>query len=316
MKHLIPALFAAFVLFVMPGAARAQTCSATISTIDFGSPSLLSSGPVDVTGTITVSCTGIPLLSVVKICPGIGAGSGGTDGSGRLMTGTAGSLRYQLYQDTARSMAWGALDNPVLGSVPPIIISNLLNGAGSATRTIYARLFGGQATAVPGAYRSSFIGNATLFSYGAELLGTSSNCTGFAGSASIRPTFEVIASPAKGCNVAATPLTFPTTGVLSRSVTAQSELSLTCTNQTPYALRLDTGRNADASGTRRMRGPSGSFIAYSLFRDAALSSTWDSGLQASGTGTARGLAIYGRVAAQPTPAPGLYTDTVVVTVTY
>ncbi|MGO7251540.1 spore coat protein U domain-containing protein, partial [Rhizobium brockwellii] len=104
------------------------------------------SGPVDVTGTVTITCTSIPLLSVVKVCSGIGAGSGGTDGSGRLMTGTAGSLRYQLYQDAARSIAWGSLDNPVLGTVPAIIISNLLNGAGSATRTLYARLFGGQGT--------------------------------------------------------------------------------------------------------------------------------------------------------------------------
>lgn len=316
MKPLLLALLAAFALLMMPGTAQAQTCSATVSSIDFGSPSLLSGGSVDVTGTVTVTCTGIPLLSVVKICPGIGAGSGGTDGSARLMTGPAGSLRFQLYQDAARSIAWGSLDNPSLGSVPPIIISNLLNGAGSATRSIYARLFDGQATAVPGAYRASFIGNATLFSYGAELLGTSTNCTGFAGSASIRPTFEVTAAPAKGCTVAATDLTFPPTGVLSRVVTAQSGISLTCTNQTPYALRLDAGRNADASGTRRMRGVSGGFITYGLFRDAAQSSSWDSGVQASGTGLVQALAVHGRVPAQATPAPGVYTDTVVVTVTY
>jgi len=312
MTRLILLLLAVIACLVMPAPAQAQTCSATVSSIDFGSPSLLTSGPVDVTGTVTITCTSIPLLSVVKVCPGIG----GTDGSGRLMTGTAGSLRYQLYQDAARSVAWGSLDNPVLGTVPAIIISNLLNGAGSATRTLYARLFGGQGTTVPGAYRSSFIGNATLFSYGAELLGTSTNCTGFAGTASVRPTFEVTASPAKGCTIAATALTFPTTGVLAQAVTAQSGLTLTCTSQTPYALRLDAGRNADASGDRRMRGPSGSFITYGLFRDPAFSSSWDSGVQASGTGLAQALAIHGRVPAQPTPAPGLYTDTVVVTVTY
>lgn len=316
MKPLILALLVALALILMPSTAQAQTCSATVSTIDFGSPVLLGSGPVDVTGTVSVTCTGIPLLSVVKVCPGIGAGSGGTDGSARLMTGTAGTLRYQLYQDAARSVAWGSLDNPTLGSVPAIIVSVALNGAGSATRTLYARLFGGQTTVVPGSYRSSFIGNATQFSYGVELIGASSNCTGFAGSASIRPTFEVSASPSRGCTVAATPLSFPTTGVLSRPVTAQSALTLTCTNQTAYAVRLDTGRNADASGVRRMRGASGSFIAYGLFRDAALSSSWDGALQATGTGLAQSQAIHGRVPPQPTPAPGLYSDTVVVTVTY
>ena len=315
MKPLLLALLAAFALLMMPGTAQAQTCSATVSSIDFGSPSLLSGGSVDVTGTVTVTCTGIPLLSVVKICPGIGAGSGGTDGSARLMTGPAGSLRFQLYQDAARSIAWGSLDNPSLGSVPPIIISNLLNGAGSATRSIYARLFDGQATAVPGLSRQ--LHRECHF---VQLWGRTARhqyqLHGVRGLRLDPPDLRGDGCPAKGCTVAATDLTFPPTGVLSRVVTAQSGISLTCTNQTPYALRLDAGRNADASGTRRMRGASGGFITYGLFRDAALSSSWDSGVQASGTGLVQALAVHGRVPAQATPAPGVYSDTVVVTVTY
>ncbi|WP_315762680.1 spore coat U domain-containing protein [Sphingomonas sp. Y38-1Y] len=318
MKRLLVALLLFCGVLAIPSPASAQTCSATISTIDFGSPSLISGGPLDVTGTVTVTCTSIPLLSVVKVCPGIGAGSGGTDGSGRLMAGPSGSLRYQLYQDTARSVAWGSLDNPVLGTVPAIIVSGSLNGAGSATRILYARLFGGQTSAVPGSYQSNFAGNATNFSYGAQLLGASNSCTGFAGAASIRPTFSVLAAPPKGCTIAATPLTFPTAGVLSRAVTAQSQLSVACTNQTAYALQLDAGRNADAAGGRRMRGPSGGFISYGLFRDAALASAWSAGAQQSGMGlgTTQQMTIYGRVPVQTTPSPGLYSDTVVATVTY
>ncbi|MGN8543862.1 spore coat protein U domain-containing protein [Bradyrhizobium sp. 13971] len=36
----------------------------------------------------------------------------------------------------------------------------------------------------------------------------------------------------------------------------------------------------------------------------------------TGTGLAQNLAVYGRVLPQGTPSPGVYSDTVVVTVTY
>ncbi|WP_280527698.1 spore coat protein U domain-containing protein [Ciceribacter thiooxidans] len=36
----------------------------------------------------------------------------------------------------------------------------------------------------------------------------------------------------------------------------------------------------------------------------------------TGTGLTENVSVYGRVPAQSTPAPGTYTDTIVVTVTY
>nr|WP_281033880.1 spore coat protein U domain-containing protein [Mesorhizobium sp. M4B.F.Ca.ET.049.02.1.2] len=36
----------------------------------------------------------------------------------------------------------------------------------------------------------------------------------------------------------------------------------------------------------------------------------------TGVGTAQNLTVYGRVPPQTTPSPGVYTDTVIVTVTY
>lgn len=311
------ALVAGFLL--CSPAARAQTCSATVSTVDFGAPSLLTSAPADVTATLAVTCTNIPLLSVIKLCPSIQAGSGGADASARLLTGPSASLRYQLYQDAARTQAWGAVDNPSLGTVPAIILSPLLAGSATATRTIYARLFGGQNTVPPGTYRSNFIGNATMFTYATALVGANSSCTGFVGTATIRPSFSVVAAPAKGCTVAAGALTFPATGLLTAPVTAQSQVSVTCTSQTGYSIQLDIGRNADAGGARRMRSPSGSLISYQLFRDAARTAAWGDASQATagtGTGSTQQFTVFGRVPSQPTPQPSTYADTVVVTVTY
>lgn len=297
--------------------AQAQTCSATVSSIDFGDAALLSTSPTDVTGTLSVTCTSIPLLSVVKFCPSIGAGSGGSDAASRLLTGPS-VLHYQLYQDAARTSAWGSLDNPALGTVPAIILSGSILGAGTTTRTVYGRLLGGQQSATPGSYRSDFAGNSTMFTYAPALIGASSSCTGFVGS-TLRPTFSVTATPPRTCTVTATALNFPVTGVLSAAVISDSRITVTCTSTTAYSVQLDPGKNADGAGGRRMKAATGGLVGYGLFRDTARTVAWGSGGQAvtgTGTGSAQQLTVYGRVPAQATPAPGTYSDTVVVTVTY
>jgi hypothetical protein len=56
--------------------------------------------------------------------------------------------------------------------------------------------------------------------------------------------------------------------------------------------------------------------ARKLGRDVAWGNTlsnWESG---TGSGLGQSLTVYGLVPAQTTPAPGIYTDTIVATVTY
>ncbi|RYZ11666.1 MAG: spore coat U domain-containing protein [Comamonadaceae bacterium] len=65
----------------------------------------------------------------------------------------------------------------------------------------------------------------------------------------------------------------------------------------------------------------GQRVAYQLFRDPARTQVWGAaaqGLAVAGTGTglAQAYTVYGRVPAQATPAPGIYSDRIVVTVTY
>jgi len=298
--------------------AEAQTCSATISSVDFGSPDLLSGGPTDALATVTVSCTSIPPLTVVKFCPSIGAGSAGSDGSARLLSNGARTLSYQLFQDSARSQGWGALDKTQLGSVPGIIISCFLSSSGTATRTIYARLYA-DAGATAGSYVSSFAGNQTAFSYSVLLLGASTNCTGFVGNAVIRPEFTVTASPQPTCTIDATDLDFGVKGVLSAPITGQSSLGVTCTQGASWSVTLDGGSTGNAAA-RRMASAAGDSVAYNLYRDAARTLMWGatSAQQATGTGTgtAQILPVYGSVPAQSTPRPGVYSDRVVATIRY
>jgi spore coat protein U-like protein len=70
-----------------------------------------------------------------------------------------------------------------------------------------------------------------------------------------------------------------------------------------------------------MTGPGAATIGYSLFTDTSRSSIWgntvgSNTVSSNGTGAAQAYTVYGRVSAQTTPAPGTYTDTVTVTLTY
>jgi len=298
--------------------AEAQTCSATISSVDFGSPDLLAGTPTDALATVTVSCTNIPLLTVVKMCPGIGAGSAGASGSARLLSNGGKTLSYQLFQDAARSQGWGSLDNTQLGSVPAIILGNILSGSGTATRTIYARLYA-DSSATAGTYVSNFTGNQTAFSYSALLLGASTNCTGFVGNAIVRPEFTVTTSPQPSCTINATDLDFGVKGVLSTAITGQSSLGVTCTQGASWSVVLDGGA-AGNSAARKMASAAGDTVTYNLYRDAARTLVWGSSIaqQATGTGTgaSQNLPVYGSVPVQTTPRPGVYSDRVVATIRY
>lgn len=298
--------------------AEAQTCSATISSVDFGSPDLLSGTPTDALATVSVSCTGIPILSVIKMCPSIGAGSAGSNGAARLLTNGSRTLSYQLFQDSARSQGWGSFDNTQLGSVPGIIIGNILSGAGTATRTVYARLYA-DATATAGTYVSNFTGSQTMFSYSALLLGASTSCTGFVGTSVVRPEFTVTAAPQPTCTISTTDLDFGVKGVLSSAITGQSSIGVTCTQGAAWSIVLDGGQTGNTAA-RRMASTAGDTVAYDLYRDAARSSLWGTTTtsQATGTGTgvAQALPVYGNVPVQSTPKPGAYSDRVVATIRY
>ena len=72
---------------------------------------------------------------------------------------------------------------------------------------------------------------------------------------------------------------------------------------------------------RRMQGLGGATVTYSLYRNAAHTQVWGviigmNTVPGSGTGLSQNLAVYGRVPPQTTPSAGVYSDTVVVTVTY
>jgi spore coat protein U-like protein len=122
------------------------------------------------------------------------------------------------------------------------------------------------------------------------------------------------------CVNTVTPIAFGTyTGVVA-STTAT--INVTCTNTTPYTVGLDPGLFTAATvTTRELTGTGGAGLNYVLTSDAAYAVNWGQTagtdtIAGTGTGAAQPMTIYGQEAAGQYVAPGAYTDTITVTITY
>lgn len=135
-------------------------------------------------------------------------------------------------------------------------------------------------------------------------------------------TFDVRITIAAECEIVSTEdLDFGTEGVLSAEVQAAATLEVACTDTTPYTIGLNGGTGPDGTTALRQMSSGTDTIGYGLFQDAARSVNWGDvtageTVAATGAGVAQSYTVYGQVLAQATPAPGTYTDTVTVTVTY
>jgi spore coat protein U-like protein len=302
-------LFAAAFLSSSP--AQALTCSATISDINFGAVDTLSATPVLSTATMNVSCSaGLP-LETVAVCMALNAGSGGVSPADRRMLSGASQLGYQLYSNPGRTVVWGNTQ------VFATSVGLGLGGSGSGSATIYGTVFGGQGTAAPGSYISTFSGSGQVaIQYGINLLNT---CllTGFQTTTS---SFNVRATVASNCLLTTQNIDFGLHGLLTSNVDATGEINVTCTPTTSYQVGIGNGLTGTGPTDRRMTLGANAVI-YGLYKDTARSQPWSTvapggTVGGSGAGSAQNYTVYGRVPPQTTPPPGIYNDTVAITVTY
>jgi spore coat protein U-like protein len=287
-------------------------------------------GVIDLTANVALpgaaqvsgSCTGLKNRTVL-VCMSLGDGQYGSNsqGSPRLMSNGTSNMQFSFYTSSAATTVWGSYVWPWATAFPGSSINVALGatGAGSFTTTVYGLILAGQQTLSVGAYSSLFSSTHTLFTYGYS---GNATCAGQTFNLMARPTFTVSATYAATCAISATNMTFPSAGALSAAVDATSTVSVTCSYGTPYAVSLGLGNGAGVTSpiARKMTGTGGT-IAYGLYRDSARSLPWgdaagSSTLSGTGAGATQFLPVYGRVPAQTTPPPGLYSDTIVVTVSY
>jgi spore coat protein U-like protein len=126
------------------------------------------------------------------------------------------------------------------------------------------------------------------------------------------------------CQLATGPaptLDFGTQGPLTTNIDQTVNLSVTCTTSAPYNVGLDAGTNGSGNVANRAMNNGAAKVAYQLYSDSNRQTVWGNTVgtntvAGTGNGSAQTLTVYGRVPPQATPAAGVYTDTVNVTVTY
>jgi spore coat protein U-like protein len=318
-------LFGALVLLafvaVSAPAEAALNCTFTITNEAFGTTDVTNNTTFDTTATFSANCTGGTASANVRVCPNIKNGVGGASGTGtiRTMLSGANQLSFNLYQNAARTTIWGSYLWAWPAVTPPTVNITLnSSGAGTATATIYGRVFAGQQTDPPGAYSSAFSGTHTQISY---LQTTTSTCATIGSTNAKQAAFTASATVPTVCRITTATVDFGTKGVLSTVTDATATITPTCSATTPYTIGLNGGISGAANPTLRKMANGAVQITYGLYRDAARTLPWGSTTgtdTAAGTGSGLGqaLTVYGRVPVQTTPAPATYTDTVIATVTY
>ena len=135
-------------------------------------------------------------------------------------------------------------------------------------------------------------------------------------------TFTTQVAITASCTInSASTLNFGSQGVLIANVDQTSTLQVQCTNTTPYNVGLDVGTGTGATAAVRKMTSGSNTVNYSLYTDSGRATVWGhtvgtDTVAATGSGASQSYTVYGRVTAQTTPAPGTYSDTVTVTVTY
>jgi len=288
-------LLAVLLCIAAPSAANAvATCTLSASGVQFG---VFSGSQLTFVGTVTMDCTGSGTSNyTLKLSTG---GSGAY--ASRRMSNGANTLSYNLYTDSALTQLWGD------GTAGTTFSSGQIKFPGPIhiVTNVYGKL-PAQTTPAQGAYSDTIVATLT--------------CTS-GGSCTTTTSFTVTASVQPVCTVSATDLAFG--DYTGPQVDGQSRISITCANTTPWNVGLNQGTFSGATvTTRRMSGPGSSALMYSLYKDAARTTNWGNTIgtdtvSGTGTGSTQLLNVYGRIPAlQSAAVPGIYTDTILVTLTY
>jgi len=300
------------VLLLAPVSAHALSCSVSMPPIVFGNVDVVTGAAVSTTSTITVNCNGLG-NSGARVCISIGAGSA-SDSTSRLLAGTGGATaRYDLYMDSAHTQLWGSWQTGYDGGGVQVDVTS--HGHATLNVPIYANFFASQQSAVADSYLSTFAVDPTI-EYG-PLVSTPCPTGGSIASSSSSATATVLSA----CNVSAQNINFGTAGFLANNIDGTGTVTVQCNAGLPYTVSLNGGNSGATDPTLRQMSFNGSTVIYGLYRDSARSQPWgdiigNNTLTGTGTGSSQALTVYGRIPAQATPAPGTYTDTIVVTVGY
>lgn len=152
--------------------------------------------------------------------------------------------------------------------------------------------------------------------------------TGAASAEDTAQSFEVSATVRGNCVIDPEPLAFGEYFPGAGPVDAESTISVSCSNGTPYTLSLDYGTAPDGSAEARRMSNGEKTLEYQLYVDAARTVPWAAGtpdgvVAGEGVGmgedTTRAIPVFGRVLDTPSNQSvpeGSYSDVITVTITF
>jgi len=315
------------VLLSAAGGARADVCTASMTDINFDNVSPVSGQDYLASGTLSVTCTAMPLdgnlllLPAISTCASLGPGSGAADIQSRVLVNGGRRIRFNLYRAQSYDAAsvWGGYASA--SSINPGFLGLLALGSGTQTFPIYARIAAADlALAVGGSgsatYAASFAGAGSLAWSSGTLLTNPCQTSGLTAPFS----FNVTANVVNDCLVNAAPVAFGARGVLNGGVRASGGLSVKCTAGSSYRIALDGGSAAGVPGARKMKNAaSGRTVDY-LLSAVQNGQVWGDGsagsvtVDGTGSGMVQQVPVYGLVPGQATPPPGDYADRVTATI--
>jgi spore coat protein U-like protein len=139
----------------------------------------------------------------------------------------------------------------------------------------------------------------------------------------------LLAAPAAraaiSCTVAATSVAFGTyTPLQTSALEADGTITITCTDVVFDTATVSLSTGLSGTYTNRTLTSGAATLSYNLYTSAADSAVWGNGSGSSSTVQAdiwffaptATLTVYGAVASGQDPAPGTYTDTITVSVSY
>ncbi|HKF47437.1 MAG TPA: spore coat U domain-containing protein [Terracidiphilus sp.] len=270
--------------------AAAVSCTASASSLVFGD---YAGGMIDVTNTITVFCTA---GTVFHLSLNAGNTPGATVTTRSMFGGNGGqnTLGYQLFSDAAYTVNWGNTAG-----------TNWVTSTGTGAQqnfTVYARIPANEVSPL-GSYTDTIT---------ASLSGSTFSTT--------IASFSVTSTVIPGCTISASNLNF---GNYSGSlINSNSTITVNCPSGTTYNVGLNAGTATGATvTTRKMTGPSGTLLAYKLFRNSTHTLNWGNTVgtdtqAGTGSGAAQALTVYGQLPAGSPPRSGAYSDTITATVTF
>jgi spore coat protein U-like protein len=306
-------LLTAIFLLLSASLAHAAVCTVHVGNLAFGAVDTVGNGTAATSADVDISCDSITAgTTSITMCGNIGEGSGGvTDGVRQSIAG-GGSLGFILYATNGTSTPWGSTANPDLGEPNRIDVSVSGTDA-TATAHLYGLVPSGQSAAAVGDYQADFTTADAIFTYAEGNL----DCSAPVGGADALASFSVTASVAANCDLETSDLNFGTAGIIGDNIDADTDLSIACTPGTAYSIAIDGGGSHDPDN-RLLRSGSDS-VGYGLYSDTQRMDPWGTSagtmVSGNGNGATQRYGVYGRIPPQPA-APGAYTDTVVVTITY